>query len=102
MSGNALLRRIAEAEREVASRTPPRFEYEPWRHGGWYVHGVRYPDGGCGCVSRSLVNPATGKADRRWRIVCDQRAGDHVYPNRDHAALAEWHLAQARALESNR
>lgn len=72
---------------------PAYFEYERWRHGGWYVHGVRYPSGACGCVSRNFP-------DRRWRIVCDTRTGDHVYPSRDAAALAEWHLAQAKHLES--
>jgi hypothetical protein len=78
---------------------PATFKYEPWRHGGWYVYGVRYPSGACGCVSRQMTNPATGKADRKWRIVCDERTGDHTYPSRDMAALAEWHLAQAKALE---
>lgn len=27
--------------------------YSSWRHGGWYVHNVRYPSGACGCVSNN-------------------------------------------------
>lgn len=77
----------------VVASPPNHFEYSHWRHGGWYVHGVRYPSGACGCVSRNY-------ADRRWRIACDERGHDHTYPNRDAAALAEWHLAQAKHLES--
>ena len=64
------------------------FTYEPWRHGGWYVNEVRYSSGAVGCVSRNY--PV-----RKWRIVCDSRSDDHTYPNRDAAALAEWHLAKA-------
>lgn len=75
---------------------PPGWQpaYSRWRHGGWYVHNVRYPGGACGCVSRNY-------ADRRWRIVCDPRnQGDlktHVtFPSRDAAARAEYTLAMAR------
>lgn len=77
------------------------FQYEPWRHGGWYVLGIRYPSGACGCVSRQMLNPATGKPDRKWRIVCDERLEDHTYPSRDAAAAAEYAIAQEqhRALE---
>jgi hypothetical protein len=78
-----------------AESPPTQFSYEPWRHGGWYVNEVRYPSGAVGCVSRQMLNRETGKADRKWRIACDPRSGDHTYPNRDAAALAEWHLAQA-------
>lgn len=74
---------------------PETFDYSPWRHGGWYVHDVRYPSGAVGCVSRNLVNPATGKPDRKWRIVCDERHGDHTYQTRDDAARAEWYLVRA-------
>ncbi len=49
---------------------------------------VRYPTGACGCVSRNYV-------DRKWRIVCDKRDGDHTYDNRDAAARAEQGLALA-------
>jgi hypothetical protein len=85
----------------TGSPSPPaHFEYNPWRHGGWYVSGVRWPQGGCGCVSRQMLNPETGKPDRKWRIVCDPRHGDHTYPDRDAAALAEWHLTQSAALEA--
>lgn len=69
--------------------------YSPWRHGGWYVDNLRYPSGAVGCVSRNY-------ADKRWRIVCDDRPGswpggpdDHTYPSRDAAAEAERELALA-------
>lgn len=62
-------------------------EYSRWRHGGWYVHNVRYPSGAVGCVSRNYP-------DGRWRIVCDPRDGDHTYRSRDEAATAELQLAQ--------
>lgn len=74
-------------------------EYSPWRHGGWYVHNVRYPTGAVGCVSRNY-------SDRKWRIVCDDREGsypdgpdDHTYPNRDAAARAEYEMAQRQHAE---
>lgn len=72
----------------------PDFEpaYEPWRHGGWYVIGVRHRNGGIGCVSRN-------HADRRWRIVCDSRDGDHTYRSRDEAARAEYALTEAGVIE---
>jgi hypothetical protein len=62
--------------------------YSRWRHGGWYVHNVRYPSGACGCVSNNYP-------DRKWRIACDNRRrqlghpGDYTYPSRDAAARAE-------------
>lgn len=64
-------------------------DYSPWRHGGWYVHNVRYPSGACGCVSRNY-------ADRKWRIACDPRPFEEAptFPNRDAAARAERDLAQ--------
>ncbi len=65
------------------------FSYDPWRHGGWYVGGagMRYPNGGCGCVSRNY-------ADGKWRIACDPRpfAEQPTFPNRDAAARAEREL----------
>jgi hypothetical protein len=67
-------------------------EYESWRHGGWYVDGVRHKNGGTGCVSRNYP-------DRKWRIVCDSRDGDHTYKNRDEAARAEYALTLAGVIE---
>lgn len=63
-------------------------EYSRWRHGGWYVHNVRYPSGACGCVSSNY-------ADKKWRIVDDRRAGEHTYKTRDAAAFAELQIAEA-------
>jgi hypothetical protein len=73
-------------EQILARRTT--FTYSPWRHGGWYVHDVRYPNGACGCVSRNYE-------DRKWRIVCDPRPFDErpTFKTRDEAARAEWDLA---------
>jgi hypothetical protein len=67
----------------------PRFTYSPWRHGGWYVHGIRYPNGGIGCVSRNY-------ADRKWRIACDPRPFEQrpTFKTREQAAMAEWELVQ--------
>lgn len=64
-----------------------KFIYSKWRHGGWYVDNIRYQSGAIGCVSRNYP-------DRKWRIVCDPRDGDHTYPNRDAAASAEQTLAE--------
>ena len=70
------------------------FGYSRWRHGGWYVCGVRYASGASGCVSRNYP-------DRKWRIICDRRRrgdigepGDYTYPSRDEAARAEYALSQ--------
>lgn len=67
----------------------PVFTYSPWRHGGWYVHGVRYPSGAIGCVSRNFP-------DKKWRIVCDPRPFDQqpTFATREAAARAEYALAQ--------
>jgi hypothetical protein len=83
------------AAHNTANHAPPA-TWEPafsrWRHGGWYVHNVRYPCGAIGCVSRNYP-------DRKWRIVCDSRRselgteGDITFPNRDAAARAEYALA---------
>lgn len=65
--------------------------YERWRHGGWYVGGIYYPNGGCGCVSNNYP-------DKKWRIACDPRRfdlnepGDFTFPTRDAAARAELEL----------
>jgi hypothetical protein len=67
-------------------------EYEAWRHGGWYVIGVRHKNGGVGCVSRKYP-------DRKWRIVCDSRDGEHTYKSRDEAARAEHALVLAGVIE---
>ena len=66
---------------------PVSFDYQPWRHGGWYVSNVRYPSGAVGCVSRNYQ-------DRKWRIVCDPRPEETrpTFKSRDDAALAEWKL----------
>lgn len=65
--------------------------FSRWRHGGWYVDNVHYPHA-VGCVSRNYP-------DRKWRIVCDKREGDHVYPTRDAAARAEREIARAESAE---
>lgn len=72
----------------MAPVPPQSFEYSRWRHGGWYVHNVRYPSGAIGCISRNYD-------DRKWRIVCDPRPFDErpAFATRDEAALAEWLLA---------
>lgn len=74
---------------------PTRFDYSHWRHGGWYVHNVRYPSGAIGCVSRNYE-------DRKWRIVCDPRPFEErpTFKNRDAAALAEWYLAEMERCEA--
>jgi hypothetical protein len=69
---------------ETTKWTP---QYSPWRHGGWYVNNVHYPNGAIGCVSRNYP-------DRKWRIVCGDE--DETYPSRDAAARAEYALAQAQ------
>lgn len=77
----------------TATQPPRKFAYSSWRHGGWYVHGVSYPSGAIGCVSRNYE-------DGKWRIVCDPRPFDErpTFGSRDAAALAEWHLAQAERM----
>jgi hypothetical protein len=72
----------------------PDFEpsYSPWRHDGWYVHGVTHKNGGIGCVSRNYP-------DRMWRIVCDSRGIGHTYKSRDEAARAEYALTLAGVIE---
>lgn len=69
----------------------PKFTYSAWRHGGWYVHEVRYANGAIGCVSRNY-------ADGKWRIACDPRPFDQqpTFRTRDAAAAAELELAKGR------
>lgn len=62
--------------------------FSEWRHGGWYVDNIRYPSGAVGCVSRNYP-------DKKWRIVCDSRHGEHTYPSREAAARAERFLVKA-------
>jgi hypothetical protein len=73
-----------------AQPQPSTFVYSPWRHGGWYVDNVRYPDGSVGCVSRNYP-------DKKWRIVCDPRGFDDAptFRSRDEAASAEWQIANS-------
>lgn len=81
---------------EIADFVAPDPDFEPaytsWRHGGWYVHGVSHRNGGIGCVSRNYP-------DRKWRIVCDSRDGEHTYRSRDEAARAEYALTEAGVIE---
>lgn len=81
-------------ETTAASHTPgppASFSYSRWRHGGWYVNNVRYPNNAAGCVSRNY-------ADKKWRVVCDSRPFEErpTFNCRDDAARAEWWLAQVR------
>lgn len=71
-----------------------RFDYSPWRGGGWYVGNVRYPSGAVGCVSRNYP-------DGKWRIVCDPRpfAEQPTYRTRDDAARAERDLIASEVHE---
>ena len=65
-------------------------DFSPWRHGGWYIHNVRYPSGAIGCVSRNYE-------DKKWRIVCDPRpfAEQPTFKNRLEAAIAEREMVAA-------
>lgn len=72
-----------------------KHSFSKWRHGGWYVHSVRYPSGACGCVSNNYD-------DRKWRIACDTREDAHelyTYPSRKAAADAEYVLVKAGVLK---
>lgn len=68
-------------------------EYAPWRHGGYYVTNVRYPDGAIGCISSNYP-------DGKWRITCDESLTP--YPSRDAAARAERTLAYHQHLVAMR
>ena len=78
---------IAQARR--VGQPPASFTYERWRHGGWYVAEITWPNGGCGCVTRNF-------ADRKWRIACDERpfAEQPTFRTRDDAARGEWLYVQ--------
>src|ERR1700692_55811 len=87
--GDPSARGKQDTEDYTMNNSPPKHTfkplYSPWRHGGWYVHNIRYPSGACGCVSRNYP-------DGKWRIVCDERDPQPTYPSRDAAALAELEL----------
>lgn len=69
-------------------------EYSKWRHGGWYVHTVRYPNGAIGCVSNNYP-------DKKWRIACDDRRNvDFTFPTREAAANAELELVRVMRLNA--
>lgn len=78
-------------DNENEAEPPQHFSFSRWRHGGWYVDNVRYPNGACGCVSRNYE-------DGKWRIVCDPRPFNErpTFKTRDEAAAAEWLLAHAQ------
>lgn len=73
----------------MIDQAPSNFTFSRWRHGGWYVHEVRWPNGGCGCISNNYD-------DRKWRIACDPRPFEEqpTFRNRTEAALAEWHFVR--------
>jgi hypothetical protein len=68
--------------------------FSKWRHGGWYVRNLAYPNGALGCVSNNYP-------DKKWRIVVDDRRvdlgqpGDFTFSSRDAAAKAERELVQS-------
>jgi hypothetical protein len=84
--------------KELAVQNGGNQEWTPvfsrWRHGGWYVNNVKYPNGACGCVSNNYP-------DKKWRITCDDRRkelgepGAFTFKSRDAAARAEFELANA-------
>lgn len=68
--------------------------FYPWRHGGWYHDAARWPNGGCGCVSRNY-------ADRKWRIVCDPRPFDEQPTFRTRIDAARGEAAFVATLSRN-
>jgi hypothetical protein len=66
-----------------------KFTYSRWRHGGWYVHEITWPNGGIGCVSNNYD-------DHKWRIACDPRPFElrPTYRTREKAAQAEWEFTE--------
>jgi hypothetical protein len=76
---------LAMAKHRMTGVPPAEFTYDRWRHGGWYVQEITWPNGGCGCVSRNF-------GDRKWRIVCDPRPFEvqPTFRTRDDAARGEW------------
>ncbi len=69
--------------------------FSKWRHGGWYVTNVRYPNGASGCVSNNYD-------DKKWRIACDPRPFETqpTFLTRDAAARAERVLASNEGVSS--
>ena len=67
------------------------FTYGPWRHGGYYVNEIRYPNGAAGCVAGPDKNG-------RWWIACDEREAPESYPTRKAAATAERNLIASGVL----
>jgi len=73
--------------------------FSKWRHGGWYVLNVCYPNNAIGCVSNNYP-------DKKWRIVCDERRkeiGDETditFSTRNDAAFAEFNLANSLKLSA--
>jgi hypothetical protein len=67
--------------------------YSRWRHGGWYVHNVRYPSGAVGCVSNNYH-------DKKWRIACnsDEFEDQPTFSTREDAANAERIFVQREQL----
>jgi len=68
--------------------------FSKWRHGGWYITNLRYPNGGMGCVSNNYD-------DKKWRIVCDPRKFEDqpTYKTRNAAARAERALIEKEKAE---
>jgi hypothetical protein len=85
--------KIRDRRQRMASIPDWHPEYEPWRHGGWYVTNICYPSGAVGCVSRNYP-------DRKWRIVDQNHVPgspeDVTYKSRDEAAYAERQISMAR------
>jgi hypothetical protein len=86
------------AELNKLVQRPPVTVWEPvfsdWRHSGYYVSNLHYPDGGLGCVSNNYN-------DGKWRIVCDNRPFDErpTFGTREAAAHAEKALIDALSKE---
>lgn len=66
-------------------------QYEKWRHGGYYVTNLRYPDGAVGCVAKL--------ANGKWAIACPPYHGVEPlqFSTRDDAANAEFYIVKAKA-----
>ncbi|MGF6440374.1 hypothetical protein [Paraburkholderia youngii] len=87
--------KIQQAQRGKTSPAPAQAvpnlnpAYSKWRHGGWYVDNVRYPDGAVGCVSNNYP-------DGKWRVVCHPSGFEEgpTFETRHQAAMAEYELVQ--------
>ena len=73
-------------------------EYSSWRHGGSYVHGIVFPNGGIGCIA-SARHTQSGK----FESACfPDEVGQHktrraaAFAEREHAMRLwrEWDAAQ--------